>query len=312
MAPNSSPESRDLSSLAQSTLDLTRVEALPPLPARRQDGHKGTFGSVIVVGGCMTMIGAPALAATAAFRTGTGLVKVAAPANLLHAILQLEPSSTGILIDHGDAVRSIDRLNDADPRDQAVLAVGPGLSVSPELGRMLDGLLRGPRTLVLDADGLNLLAMSGRPRPVSGPPLVLTPHPGEFTRLARPLRITEDPTDPATRPAAAARLALAHRAVVVLKGHRTIVSDGTRYFINFTGNPAMATAGCGDVLTGMVAALLVQGMNPFDAAVLGAHLHGAAGDRWSAAHGLSGLLARDLASLIPDAMQAQRQLRASG
>jgi len=258
------------------------------------------------------MIGAPALTATAAFRAGAGLVKIAAPASVLHAIRQLESSATGIVIDSADAVRTIDRIGDADPRDQAVLAVGPGLGVAPELSRMLDGMLRGPRAIVLDADGLNLLAMTGRPRPVTGPPLVLTPHPGEFGRLARPLRIAEDPVDPATRPVAAAKLALAHRAVVVLKGHRTIVTDGTRYFINFTGNPAMATAGSGDVLTGVIAALLAQGLAPFDAAVLGTHLHGAAGDRWSQVHGSSGLLARELASLIPDVMQAHRQLHVGG
>ena len=110
MASNTSPEPRDGKPAgSDAPLDLTRIEALPPLPARPDDGHKGTFGSVIVLGGSMTMLGAPALTATAAFRAGAGLVKIAAPATILHSIIQLEPSVTGIVIDPGD--RKSTRLN---------------------------------------------------------------------------------------------------------------------------------------------------------------------------------------------------------
>ena len=163
--------------------------------------------------------------------------------------------------------------------------------------------------MVLDADGLNLLAASGRilgtqnPRPKD---LVLTPHPGEFARLAAPLGIPQRPRSDRDRGSAAAALARAHGAVVVLKGRGTAVSDGDRLYMNTTGNPAMATAGSGDVLTGLIAALLAQGLGGFEAAVLGTYLHGFAGDLWEQEHGPSGLTARDLAALLPAAVHRHR------
>jgi len=165
-------------------------------------------------------------------------------------------------------------------------------------------LSRGERAMVLDADGLNLLSRMRGPRLGSGAPLVMTPHPGEFARLAESLGITESPTDPQTRPAAAAHLAQAQRGVVVLKGSGTVISDGERYHLNTTGNPALATAGSGDVLTGVIASFMAQGMNAFDAACLGAHVHGLAADRWAEAHGHAGLVAVDLAFELPDALHA--------
>ena len=162
--------------------------------------------------------------------------------------------------------------------------------------------------MVFDADALNVLAdqgdllQAGR----AGGPRVLTPHPGEFRRLAEPLGITLDPTDPKQRLDAAAALAKALSAVVLLKGRHTVISDGERYATNTTGNPALATAGSGDVLTGLVAALLAQGMDAFDAAHLAAHVHGRAADQWAAKHGRAGLRAMDLADGIPDALHALR------
>ncbi|MAE66930.1 MAG: NAD(P)H-hydrate dehydratase, partial [Phycisphaeraceae bacterium] len=163
----------------------------------------------------------------------------------------------------------------------------------------------GPRAMVLDADALNHLAAApDHFRP--GAPSVMTPHPGEFRRLAAPLNLDGDPTDEADRPRLAGELARAYGATVILKGRHSIVTDGDCVFTNRTGNPALATAGSGDVLTGAVAALMAQGLAPFDAAVLGAHLHGAAADLWRDAHGASGLTARDLADLLPDAFEAAR------
>jgi NAD(P)H-hydrate epimerase len=159
---------------------------------------------------------------------------------------------------------------------------------------------------VLDADGLNLLARTGRPRPRGDADIILTPHPGEFARLAKPLGITDSPTDANTRPDAAAKLARAHQGIVLLKGRHTIVTDGERLYINQTGNPALSTAGSGDILTGLIAALLAQGAPAFDAAVLGAYLHGLAADRWAERHGRAGLRAPDLADELPDAFEQHR------
>jgi len=287
---------------------LETIQTVPAPPQRPIDAHKGTFGTVMVVGGCATMMGAPALCASAALRSGAGLVKIAAPMNVLAVALGVEPSATGVVL-HENTTDSMFNLDQADTAQQAILAVGPGLGQSASCQELVDQLLRGNRTVVLDADGLNVLAKTNRPRPVPGPLLVVTPHPGEYTRLAKPLQITTSPTDPATRPAAAAQFALAQRAVVVLKGQHSVVSDGQHVYINHTGNPAMATAGSGDVLTGLIAALIAQHMTPLDAAVLGVYLHGLAADIWSERFGPSGLTASDLARFLPQAFDRHRNSR---
>lgn len=281
------------------------ITALPSLPPRPRDAHKGTFGTVIIVGGCDTMMGAPALSATAALRSGAGLVKIATVPAALPVALTIEPSATGIMLSD-DIATTLHQLDGADPQKKAILAVGPGLGQSDDARELVEALLQGSRTIVLDADGLNLLArlLHKTNRLQIKAPLVLTPHPGEFSRLADALSIHHSPTDSASRPAAAAALANALHATVLLKGASTIISDGQRYFINTTGNPALATAGSGDVLTGLLAALIAQGAqgtSPFDAACLAAHLHGLAADLWANVHGQSGLLARELATLLPDA-----------
>jgi NAD(P)H-hydrate epimerase len=282
--------------------ELQIIDDLPDLPARPDDAHKGTFGTIIIVGGCATMIGAPALCATSALRAGAGLVKIATEPGILAATITIEPSATGIALDD-DAIRAADQLDEADPDCSAVLAVGPGLGRSNRAASLVDRLLDGRRTIVLDADGLNKLAESGRELTAEGPDIVMTPHPGEFARLASPLGIEHDPKNPATRPQAAAELAQRHHAVVLLKGTRTVVSDGQRVYVNTTGGPALSTAGTGDVLTGLIGSLIAQGMQPFDAATLGAYLHGRAADLWTARRGPRGLTATELARLLPEAMQ---------
>jgi NAD(P)H-hydrate epimerase len=282
---------------------MDQVTAIPAPPARPDDAHKGTFGTVIVVGGCATMIGAPAICATAALRGGVGLCKIATEPRVLPFVLSVQPSATGIEL--GDDATVIDH---ADPAGRAVLAIGPGLSTAQRAAGLIEPLLFAPhhaRPYVLDADGLNLLAETGR-RLNNGVPRVLTPHPGEFRKLAQPLGITHDSTDETQRPDAAGELATLHRSTVVLKGHRTVVSDGQRVFMNDTGNAALATAGSGDVLTGLIAALLAQGMDAFDAAVLGVHAHGLAADNWAQQFGASGMTAMDLAERAPAALHTLR------
>ena len=274
--------------------DLEPITEPPPLPERPADGHKGTFGTVIVVGGCATMLGAPAFVAGAALRSGAGLAKIAIDEALVPHVLTIEPSATGIALAGAAANRS-EQITGAVADHHAVLALGPGLGDAAGLETLVTSLLAMPwRAVLLDADGLNTVAHSGYRHPPEGCPLVLTPHPGEFRRLAKPAGITADPTDPAQRQDAAAALAAYHRAVVVLKGQHSVVTDAQRVYVNQTGNPALATAGTGDVLTGLIAGLLAQGMLPFDAASLGCHLHGAAADRWAEQYGTLGMTATTL------------------
>lgn len=279
-----------------------RIESPPPLPPRPEAAHKGDFGTVVVVGGCRTMIGAPAFCAAGALHIGAGRVRLAVPPDILTAALTLEPGATGLLFDGADAIDAA--LNAIDAKGQAVLAVGPGWGTSTNHGPLLETLWGGPRALVLDADGLNVLAGLGLGRSTSTAARILTPHPGEFRRLAAAAGIDLDPIRPSDRPAAAAALAQAHGAVVVLKGHRTIVSNGTRTYTNPSGNVALATAGSGDVLTGAIAGLLAQSMPPLEAATLGVYLHGAAADRWAQQYGPRGLTATRLVDQLVDAMAA--------
>lgn len=267
---------------------------LPLLPKRAANAHKGTFGTVIVVGGSRTMLGAPALCASGALRAGCGLVRIAAPASILPFCLSIEPSATGI-----ESPR-LSRSFDAN----AVLAIGPGMGIGPAQRKAVARLLATPNVKVLDADGLNNFAAMKNPRRAGV--LILTPHPGEFRRLAERLGVSSDPIDAVQRERATRELARAYRAIVVLKGRRTVISDGARTRVNQSGNVALAIPGSGNVLTGVIASLAAQGMEPFDAAVLGTYLHGRAGDLWARQRGSSGLTARDLAMLMPEAMQRQR------
>lgn len=285
---------------------LEWVTKVPAAPDRPDDGHKGTFGTALIVGGCKTMIGAPALSASAALRVGVGLAKVAMPLSVLGFAITIEPGATGIALDpeEGDGAAEID---EADPDGKAVLAIGPGMGPGSAAKRLVGQLLPRAREMVVDADGLNHAASLDLAQPVEGRKMVMTPHPGEFKRLARPLGITHSPTDPDERPRAAVALARAYGCVVVLKGMHTIVTDGSRAYRNETGNVALATAGSGDVLTGVIAGLMAQGMSPFDAAVLGACVHGRAADIWANDFGPSGLSAPQLVQRIPRAMHEHRE-----
>lgn len=254
------------------------------------------------------MIGAPALCATAALRAGAGLVKIATWEHVLPFALAIEPGATGLMF-QDDISANLRNLEQADPGNRAVLAVGPGIGQAPSAGRLVNALLAGPRTVVLDADGLNLLAASGQSPPTAdpaAPPVVMTPHPGEFQRLALALGIEQDATHSKQRSPAAVALARAHRCIVVLKGPGTVVTDVQRLYVNTTGNPALSTAGTGDVLSGVIASLIAQSMSPFDAASLGVYLHGLAADLWANQYGPSGLTARDLAKRLPEAFQRHR------
>lgn len=273
---------------------------LPRLPPRPAESHKGDFGRVLVVAGSVGMSGAAVLCGHAALRAGAGLVKVACPAPVQPVVAQAQPC----LMTAPLPACAAGQLTEAalpPLRDLAawasVIAFGPGLGQSGAIASVLLGLLHDlDRPLILDADGLNAMArllQHGQAQPRTAAPLILTPHPGEFKRLLGRACTAEE------TPEAARQLAGNLRAVVLVKGHRTLITDGVRLQRNATGNPGMATGGSGDVLTGVIAALLGQGLPPFDAAVLGAHVHGLAGDQAAVALGPVGILATDLIERLP-------------
>lgn len=280
-------------------MDATPVHELPTLPRRARDGHKGTFGTVVVLAGSRGMGGAAALCARAALRGGAGLVKVACPADVQQVVAGAYPAYTTVgLPQHADgsygegAADAVRELS----RGAGAVAVGPGLgrgaSTVALVRRVLTELAETP--VVLDADGL-FAASPFAPEFRREAPTVFTPHAGEFARLTgAPAPITD--TD---RRAQAVEFARQCGGVLLLKGAGTLVTDGARLYRNATGNPGMATGGSGDVLAGLVAALIVQGMSAFDAAVLGAWAHGRAGDLGAAALSQTALTATDLLDYLP-------------
>lgn len=286
------------------------TQPLPSLPDRPIDGHKGTFGTVIVVGGCRQMIGAPAIATRAAFRVGAGLVKIATDATILPQVLSVEPHATGIGLkvsatnDPETLATNRKRIAEADMNNRAIYAMGPGLQKNHR--DLLPTLYR--RDCVIDADALNQLAMTGQRLPAlpenKKVKRILTPHPGEYQRLAKPFDLDFDPTDPKQRPQAAMALAAIHNAIVLLKGQNTIIATANQYRINTTGNPALSVAGSGDVLTGAIAGMLAQGMNAYAAASLACHLHGRAAELLVGNNRPVGLRATELADGLCDAINA--------
>ncbi len=280
------------------------------LPARQRDAHKGTFGRVLVVGGCSEYLGAPALAARAAYRAGAGLVALAVPDTVKPSAAATCPEAIFLTLPKSDAVlappsqTSINQWLASAAGESAVL-LGPGLGQAEPTATFLDALLEsladGLRGLVCDADALNLLARMPAWWSRLPAQTVLTPHPGEMARLTQ-RSASEVQGD---RIECALRYAEAWGQIVVLKGaHTVIAAPGGRGVVLPFANPALATAGSGDVLAGCIAGFMAQGLSPFDAAVCGAYVHGAAGERWRAQHGNAGLLAGELTALIPDVICA--------
>lgn len=290
---------------------LTVVTEIPHLPPRAADANKGTFGHVLVVAGSRGMSGAAVLCASAALRGGAGLVRLAVTESILPLVAVANPCYLTVpLPDDGqgqidqeaeDSLLSLVRFN-------TVAAIGPGLGRSEDLTRLLLAVLREPTPRVLDADALNVLAPHVHQLRNHGGPLILTPHPGEFARLLG----TDVATVQANRQELAGRFAAEQDLVLVLKGYRTVVTDGRRVYVNATGNPGMATGGSGDVLTGLIAALLAQGLEPFAAAQLGTYLHGLAGDLARDDLGETALIASDLVDYLPRAFRKHELARPAG
>lgn len=282
------------------------------LRPRSPNAHKNDFGYVLIIGGSRGMMGAPRLAALGALRGGAGLVTMAVP-DPLEPIAALGPweamtlplpaRAGGVSARAASTVRAF-----VAKRRVTSVALGPGLGGGKDAVEFVRAMLSSVDTpVVLDADGLNALAQIG---PINNmeSPLILTPHPGEMARL---LKATSSAVQK-DRPSAAREAARRFKAIVVLKGHRTLVSDGDRLYTNTTGNPGMATGGMGDVLSGLVAALVGQVFGAdlperlWRSAVLGVHLHGLAGDLACEAVGPVSLLAGDVAGTLPRAIQSSR------
>lgn len=277
---------------------LNHELVLSLLPDRNPWGHKGNFGKLLLLCGSRGYTGAAFFAAMGALRSGAGLVFLGVPASIygIEAVKLNEPvifplpDAGGRL--SADAVPEIlTRL----PQMDAVL-VGPGLGQSEGTLAVVRAVLeKAECPVVVDADGINVLSahrdlLRGRKLPT-----ILTPHDGEFARLGGV--IGED------RMSAVAALAEELGCVVLLKGHETCITDGTDGYLNPTGNPGMAVGGSGDVLAGVITAMLGAGLPPLEAAACGAWLHGAAGDRCAAELGQYGMLPTDMLSALPRLMK---------
>ena len=288
-----------------SDVTMERVARPPALPPRAASSHKGTFGRVLIVAGSREMSGAAVLCGSAALRGGAGLVQVACPADAHPLVAVGNPCYTTVVIGHrADGTYSdaclLELVRRAEQAD--VVAIGPGLGQRDDVRMLVRGLVADlpQKPIILDADALNALApWDASPTEERPAAMILTPHPGEFARLVGMSTAAVQ----ADREAQAFRFARQHRVILLLKGHGTIVTDGRRVYCNDTGNPGMATGGTGDVLTGLIAALHGQGMPAFDAAVLGAWVHGRAGDLAAAHLGQVALTARDLLDYLPPALR---------
>lgn len=283
----------------------TPVQTVPTLSPRPADGHKGTFGRVLVIAGSRGMTGAAVLCGSAALRGGAGLVQMAVPGEVLPIVAAGNPCYLTSPFPQDMRGRlsaaAVDDLVDVANTWADVVAVGPGLGQSDAVPRLLSALLeRAKSPLVVDADGLNGLArLPAAEWRARRQPAVLTPHPGEFARMC------DQPADAVRerREELAIDYAARQQVVLVLKGYQTLVTDGARIYRNPTGNPGMATGGTGDVLTGLIAALIGQKLDPFNAAVLGVWAHGRAGDLAAAVLGPTALIATDLFDYLPAALR---------
>ena len=272
--------------------------ALPRLSPRAEASHKGDYGRALLVGGSRGMCGAISLSASATLRSGAGLVTVATFDHCCDVVAGLQPCYMTLPL----ATDAEQRLSVA-ARDQIAdsafdcLACGPGFGQTADVVDLVTWLYRSTAApMVIDADGLNALANAGTDLGAHAGPRILTPHPGEFRRLVGNSSLSINGCRQQAR-----RLAREHDLILLLKGHRTLVTDGQHDFENTTGNPGMATGGTGDVLTGVITALVCQKLSPWEAAQLGVHVHGLAGDLAAKKFGVVSLIASDLIDHLPHA-----------
>ncbi len=282
---------------------MQQVDSLPVLKPRVQDGHKGLYGTVLVIAGGRGMAGAAALCGASALRSGAGLVRVATAAEVQPTVASFEPCYMTYPLPHDS--EGLIRLEPSIPALERliasadVVALGPGLGQSDDIRKLVRWVIESTdKPTVIDADGLNALAVEPGLLSALSRPVILTPHPGEFARLTG----ADVAAVQADRINSAARFAVtSEHLVIVLKGAGTVVTDGKRFYVNRTGNPGMATGGAGDVLTGVIAALVGQRLPAFESAQLGVYIHGLAGDIARDQSGMIGMIAGDIVDSLPDA-----------
>jgi NAD(P)H-hydrate epimerase len=278
------------------------------LPVREPDANKGTHGKALVIGGCEEYMGAPSLSAKAAYRIGAGLVAMAVPQAVKPIAAQLCPEAIFVTLHESNErlnATSLARVTKwLEQNPTASVLVGPGISQVDETANFLLALLASPqienRKLICDADALNILSKREAWHKLLTPNTIVTPHAGEMSRLAKQsIDVLQ-----ADRIGNALKFAELWGHIVVMKGAHTVIASPECCAVVLPfANPAMATAGTGDVLAGCILGMLSQGLSRFDAAVCGAYLHGAAGEIWRKANGVAGMLASDLLLDLPKAIQ---------
>ena len=273
---------------------LNHEAVLNILPDRDENAHKGDFGKVLLLCGSRGYTGAAALAAMGALRSGAGLVELGVPESiyaieackLTEAIVLPLPDDGGKL-----GASALSEIMELLPKMDTVL-IGCGLGQSEGTWAVVRGVLEAfPGPVVVDADGINVLAGHMDILRERHAPTILTPHAGEFARIGG--------SNEAERVAETERFAREYGCILLLKGHHTVISDGEETYVNQTGNPGMAVGGSGDVLSGIIAGLLGQGIDPLTAAACGAWLHGKAGDICAEEIGQYGMLPTDMVEVLP-------------
>ncbi len=279
---------------------------LPRLPKRRPESHKGDYGHALLIGGCRGMAGAIAMAGMAAVRSGAGLVRLAVPDCCLDTVAGYSPCSMLISLPADSQGKVLSRTDDLDEwlsRSDCV-AIGPGLGRSESIDRFVVDLLQWmtkqfPEVpVVIDADALVALSHTKSLLFAKHAPWILTPHPGEWAQLSSVSACQAE-----QQAAAAIDLSRQTSSIIVLKGHQTLITDGRESFRNQTGTPAMATGGSGDVLTGVIVALVCQGLSPLGAARLAVHVHGRAGQIAAESLETHVVLPTELISFLPAAFR---------
>ena len=292
-----------------SARSLTQRWVAEHLPPRPEQSHKGDFGRLMIVAGSVEYPGAAMLTALGAMRAGVGVVRVAVAESVAARLAGIVPELTWMVLDEeapGLIAPSGWRRVTTEAAAYDAVVIGPGLGGQPATLRRARNLVAAIRVpAVIDADGLNALAHGGSWWTGLRAPLVLTPHPGEFGRLIRGEAPPAD--DEAARSRAALDAAIRWRQVVVLKGANSVVASPDGELLHSeVSSPALATAGTGDVLAGVIGAFLAGGLTPFVAAACGVAVHGAAGLIAEDRIGRAGVMARDVATLLPEAIEQLR------
>lgn len=278
------------------------------IPERKPETNKGDYGRIFIIGGSTGMTGAGVLAAAGALRVGAGLVYLGIPSSLAYRYnfsiieiitIPLEDGRTGY-ISKDSILTVLERM-----KTMTVAAIGPGLSTKGDASELLSAVIENTKIpLVIDADGLNVLALNLNVLKKLKVPVIITPHPGEMSRLTG-ISVKEIQDN---RIEVARNFAMKWGIITVLKGARTVVAlPGGETYINLSGNPGMATAGTGDVLTGIISGLIGQGLRPEEAAIAGVYLHGVAGDQVAMKKGMYGMNASDIVEELPYVIKAVKE-----